>query len=74
VKKLPLKVLQHINPPSSQSRQTGHPVGLYFSRRPIGFARLDRLTSLFDLFENGVVVKGVLGNDLGRLGLEGDVV
>ena len=40
----------------------------------IGLARLDGLACLLDLLENGFVGEGLLGNDVGGLGFEGDVV
>jgi hypothetical protein len=47
---------------------------LYIPRRSVGFARLHSLAGLLDLLEDGVVVEGLFGDDLGRLGFERDVV
>jgi hypothetical protein len=40
----------------------------------VGLARLDLLAGLLDLLQDGIVVERVGGDNLGGLGLEGDVV
>lgn len=40
----------------------------------VGGARLDRLASLLDLLENGIVAERVYGDDLGGLSVQGHVV
>jgi hypothetical protein len=40
----------------------------------IGLARLDGLACLLDLLEDGFVGEGLLGNNIGGLGFERDVV
>jgi hypothetical protein len=40
----------------------------------VGLAGLDLLASLLDLLQDGVVVERLCGDDLGGLGLKGDVV
>jgi hypothetical protein len=40
----------------------------------VGGTRLDRLSSLFDLLEDGVVAERVFGDNLGSLVLEGHFV
>jgi hypothetical protein len=40
----------------------------------VGLARLDLLAGLLDLLQDGLVVERLCGDNLGGLGLEGDVV
>lgn len=49
-------------------------IRLDIPRLTICLAGLDFLAGLLDLLENSIVVERVLGDNLGSLGLEGDVV
>lgn len=58
-----------------RSRGSLQPAGILDGLRDaVGFARVDRLACLLDLFQDGGIVESGLGGDIGGLGFKRDVV